>query len=119
MTTTSLVPAVSSPSEGKTGKALAVEKSLDMAKAVLTHPFYSIILGCALVELLQTIMIDDPSKPDVWVSQPGTHALRLIHQQKPLISDKLGNTIQTDAFILGAIKELGGLASIVGLFKGG
>lgn len=113
---TSLVPTVTpTVSEGKTGKALAVEKSLDLAKAFITHPFYSIILGCALVEYLQTITITDHTRWG-WQPQPGTHAMYYGFAQKPLLSQNLGSLIQGEQFILSAVKELGGLASIASLF---
>lgn len=114
---TSLIPTpVTTVTEGKTAKALAVEKSFELTKAVLTHPFYSIILGCALVEYLQTVTIDDPTNMQ-WQQQPGTHALYYGPMRKPLISNALGNTLETATFIQAAIKDLGGIASIASLFK--
>lgn len=118
MAVTSLVPTVSpAVTEGKTGNAIAVEKSLDLAKAIVTHPFYSIILGCALVEYLQTITITDHTRWG-WQPQPGTHAMYYGFAQKPLLSQGLGTLIQGEQFILSAVRDLGGLASISNLFKG-
>lgn len=119
MAVTSLVPTISpTVTEGKTGKAIAVEKSFDLAQAILTHPFYSVILGCALVEYLQTLTITDYTRWG-WQPQPGTHAMYYGYAQKPLISSALGNTLETTAFIQGALKDLGGIQAIASLFKPG
>lgn len=121
------LPAVySSPPSTQT---VAVEKGLDLAKAVLTNDLFSMVGAVATCEILQNIMLKE-FVPGHWehIITPDGHAYwRYIPEQprQMLISQPLSTTLETAIIASTILKSvstdvggLGGVLDIIKLWRG-
>lgn len=106
-------------------ESIAVEKGLDLAKAILTNDLFSMVGAVATCELLQNIMIREyvPGHMERIITPDGHAYWRYIPEQprQMLLSQVLSTTMETAVIASTVLKsitaDIGGLGTILDLVK--